>query len=308
MAPRARLAVYKVDWGDGSGVASDVLAGMEQAILDGVDIMSLSLGLNNGSYFTDLVALGSLSAIEKGIFVVCAAGNDFQFKTVDNVAPWITTVGAGTLDRNFHAKMTLKNGVSIEGTSYFPESLFITDLPFYYGKDNVSKALCNDKTLDRKEVAGKVVICDSSSSNSYQQIKEVEGAGAYAAIFLIDVSLPLSYEEYSIPSLILPTESETLVKEYVTRVKNPKVKDMRFVLTRSGTKPSPQVARFSSKGPNPVTPGVLKPDIIAPGADVLAASLPFKYIKVGNYDVVTYYELMSGTSMATPHVAGVGAY
>ncbi|XP_050283078.1 subtilisin-like protease SBT1.7 [Quercus robur] len=309
VAPRARLAVYKVVWGDGSGVASDVLAGMEQAIR--VDIMSLSLGLNMTSYFNNHMALGSLSAIERGIFVVCAASNDYDFKTVDNVAPWITTVGAGTLGREFYAKMTLENGVSIEGTSYFPESVFITDLPLYYGKDNVSKALCKDKTLDRKEVAGKVVICDSSSSNSYQQIKEVEGAGAYAAIFLIDVSLPLSYEEYSIPSLIpsliLPTGSETLVKEYVTRVKNPKVKDMRFVLTRSGTKPSPQVARFSSKGPNPVTPGVLKPDIIAPGVDVLAAYVPQQHIKVGNYDLVTDYKLMSGTSMATPHVAGVGA-
>ncbi|KAK7848157.1 subtilisin-like protease sbt1.8 [Quercus suber] len=219
VAPRARLAVYKVLWLDGHGVASDVLAGMEQAILDGVDIMSLSLGFNNGSYFTDLVALGSFSAIEKGIFVVCAAGNDFQFKTVDNVAPWITTVGAGTLDRNFHAKMNLKNGVSNEGTSYFPESVFITDLPLYYGKDNVSKAICKDKTLDRKEVAGKVAICDGSRLNVSQQIKEVERVGAYAAIF---TDIPLSYDkyiisnnEYSIPSLILPTGSGTLVKEYI---------------------------------------------------------------------------------------------
>ena len=314
VAPRARLAVYKVLWVDGSGVASDVLAGMEQAILDGVDIMSLSLGFNNGSYFTDLVALGSLSAIEKGIFVVCAAGNDHYFKTVDNVAPWITTVGAGTLDRNFHAKMTLKNGVSIEGTSYFPESVFITDLPLYYGKDNVSKAICKDKTLDRNEVAGKVVICDGSRLNVSQQIKEVERAGANAAIFFTDLFLPLSYDkyilpndQYSIPSLILPTGSGTLVKEYVTRVKNPKVKDMSFVLTRLGTTPAPQVAIFSSKGPNPISPGVLKPDIIAPGVDILAAYVPLKRIKVGNYDLVTDYTLMSGTSMATPHVAGVGA-
>ncbi|KAM4072582.1 hypothetical protein ACB094_11G148700 [Castanea mollissima] len=308
VAPRAHLAVYKIfSQKDRKSVLSDILAGMEQAILDGVDIMSLSLGDNMTSYFNNHIALGSLSAIEKGIFVVCAAGNDFYFKTVDNVAPWITTVGAGTLGRKFYAKMTLENGVSIEGTSYFPESVFITDLPLYYGKDNVSKALCKDKTLDRKEVAGKVVICDSSSSNISQQIKEVERADAYAAIFLTDDFMPLSYDEYSIPSLILPTGSETLVKEYVTRVKNPKVKDMRFVLTRSGIKPSPQVAIFSSKGPNPVTPGILKPDIIAPGADVLAASPTSKYFKVGKYDLVTDYALMSGTSMATPHVAGVGA-
>ena len=80
---------------------------------------------------------------------------------------------------------------------------------------------------------------------------------------------------------------------------------MTFVLTRSSTKPAPQVAIFSSKGPNPITPGVLKPDIIDPGIDVLAAYVSLKRIKVGNYDLVTDYTLMSGTSMATPHVAGV---
>lgn len=159
-----------------------------------------------------------------------------------------------------------------------------------------------------------MVICDGSRLNVSQQIKEVERAGANAAIFFTDLFLPLSYDKYiipndmySIPSLILPTSSGTSVKEYVTRVKNPKVKDMSFVLTRLGTKPAPQVAIFSSKGPNPLSPGVLKPDIIAPGVDILAAYVPLKRIKVGNYDLVADYKLMSGTSMATPHVAGVGA-
>ena len=144
VAPCARLAIYKVLWGDGGGVMCDILAGMEQAILDGVDIMSLSLGdkdishLRLKTYFTDFVTYGSLSAIEKGIFVVCAAGNNYQFKTVSK----------------------------------------------------------------------------------------------------------------------FPTGSGNLVKDYVTRVKNPKVKDMSFVLTRLGTKPAPQVAKSSSKGPNPISPGV----------------------------------------------------
>ncbi|GMY22788.1 subtilisin-like protease SBT1.7 [Fagus crenata] len=307
MAPAARLAIYKVFWGE-SGSTIDILAGMEQAILDGVDIMSLSLRINQTSYFTDVIAIASLSAIEKGIFVVCAASNDYGFKTVHNGAPWITTVGAGTLDRSFQATVTLENGISFEGTSYFPESVFITDLHLYYGKGNTSKAICNHKTLDRNEVAGKVVLCDYSTKIEVsQQMMEVERVGAYAAIFLTDESSSLSPNGYSIPSLLLPTASGTLLKEYVTRVRKPKVKSMKFVLTRLGGKPAPQVADFSSKGPNPISPGVLKPDIIAPGVDVLAAFVPKPFIQVGNYDLVTDYALDSGTSMATPHVAGVGA-
>jgi hypothetical protein len=98
--------------------------------------------------------------------------------------------------------------------------------------------------------------------------------GAYAAIFLTDKSSSLFPNEYSIPGLLLPTASGTLLKEYVTKVRNPKVKEMKFVLTRLGGKPAPQVADFSSKGPNPISPGVLKPDILAPGVDVLAAFSP----------------------------------
>uniref|UniRef100_A0A2N9FU67 Peptidase S8/S53 domain-containing protein n=1 Tax=Fagus sylvatica TaxID=28930 RepID=A0A2N9FU67_FAGSY len=249
VAPHARLAVYKVGWATDTELTAgtDVLAGMEQAISDGVDIMSLSIGINQTSYFTDYIAKGAISAIEKGIFVVCSAGN-------------------------------------------------------------MSKAICNDTALDRNEVVGKVVLCDSNNLNVSQQIIEVERAGAYAAIFFTDISLSLFPQEYSIPSLILTNASGTLVKEYVTRVKNPKVKSMKFVFTKFGKKRAPQVAIFSSKGPNPITPGILKPDIVAPGVDILAAFIPNKpFIKVGNHDLTTDYALLSGTSMSTPIVAGVGA-
>jgi subtilisin family serine protease len=111
MAPGARLAIYKVLWGE-NGSTIDILVGMEQAILDGVDIMSLSLHINQTPYFTYVIAIASLSAIEKGIFIVCAASNAYGFKTVHNGAPWITTVGAGTLDRGFQTTVTLENGIS----------------------------------------------------------------------------------------------------------------------------------------------------------------------------------------------------
>ncbi|GMY22785.1 subtilisin-like protease SBT1.8 [Fagus crenata] len=138
----------------------------------------------------------------------------------------------------------------------------------YDGHGNTSKAICNHTTLDRNEVAGKVVLCDYSTKIEVsQQMMEVERVG-----------------------------------------EKPKSEKMKFVLTRLGGKPTPQVANFSSKGPNPISPGVLKPDILAPGVDVLAAFSPIiSFIRVGKYHLASDYALLSGTSMATPIVAGIGA-
>ncbi|KAL4271207.1 hypothetical protein GQ457_13G020250 [Hibiscus cannabinus] len=108
----------------------------------------------------------------------------------------------------------------------------------------------------------------------------------------------------SSPSYVL---SGNLVREYVKGEPKPKVMYMRFVLTNLGTKPAPEVASFSSRGPNPITPGILKPYVIAPGVDVLVAFPPIPKTRTGDYALVTDYALYSGTSMATPHVAGVAA-
>ncbi|KAL6215478.1 hypothetical protein ACLB2K_014908 [Fragaria x ananassa] len=310
VAPRAHVAMYKVLWATDSeqSAASDVLAGMDQAISDGVDIMSLSLGFESLPYFNDVIAIASLSAIEKGIVVVCAAGNDGAYSSIHNGAPWITTVGAGTLDRTFTATLTLDNGLTVEGISYFPESVYITDAPLYYGKDNANKAICNYGALDHKEVKGKVVLCDNTTETDVEgQKEEVQRAGGYAGIFMTDLSL-LDPEDFSIPAIIVPFATGALIREYATQANTTRVKTLSFVHTKLGTKPSPEVAYFSSRGPDPVTPSILKPDVLAPGVDVLAAVAPNKpCMRVNNYDLVTDYELYSGTSMAAPHVAGVAA-
>ncbi|XP_050365713.1 subtilisin-like protease SBT3 [Argentina anserina] len=314
VAPRAHVAMYKVGWNNSDFYASDFLAGMDQAISDGVDIMSLSVSYDVVPYFKDPIAIASLSAIESGIVVVCAAGNTWGApNSINNGAPWITTVGAGTLDRTFTATLTLENGLIVEGTSYFPESVYITDVPFYYGKDNAAKAKCYDGALDHKEVAGKVVLCDNtiegpdSSSRVIFQIAEVERAGGHAGIFMSNHSF-FEPEFFTIPAIIVPIATGALIREYETQVHTARVKTLSFVHTNLGTKPSPEVAEFSSKGPDPITPGILKPDILAPGVNVLAAVIPNKRcMTVNNYDFVTDYALDSGTSMATPHVAGVAA-
>ncbi|KAK1553651.1 hypothetical protein Q3G72_001622 [Acer saccharum] len=223
--------------------------------------------------YKDVIAIGSLSAIQKGTVVVCAADNGMTFK----------------------------------GISYYPESIYIVDAPLYYGKGNVNKTTCNMGALNSDEVSGKVILCDNGTIDVYGQMMEVNRVGAYAAIFLTDMS-DLDAEDYSIPSLTLPTSYGILIREYVTGWKKPMLKRMKFVLTEFGTKPAPQVASFSSRGPDPIIPGILKPDILAPGVDVLAAVAPnIPYMEIGNYDLVTDYALYSGTSMAAPHVAGVAA-
>ncbi|GKC20204.1 subtilisin-like protease SBT1.9 [Tanacetum coccineum] len=308
IAPRAHLAMYKVLWASDTdaSAATDILAGMDQAISDGVDIMSISLGLDHTPFYQDVIAIASLSAIEKGIVVVCAAGNDGpDAATIYNGAPWIMTVGAGTLDRSYISTLELGNGLTFEGTSYFPESVSITNKHIYYGFSDPDKSGC--ATLDPNEVKGKVVLCDDSYSDLNEQLDVATRAGAYGAIFLSE-SLFSDPEDYSLPGILLHTRYANEIKEYAMTGNNTVVKSMRFVITKTGTGPAPQVAYFSSRGPDPISPSVLKPDILAPGVDVLGAVRPdVPFMEAEHYDLLTDYALYSGTSMAAPHIAGISA-
>ncbi|KAI3513099.1 hypothetical protein L1887_20425 [Cichorium endivia] len=308
IAPSAHLAMYKVLWASDSyaSAATDILAGMDQAISDGVDVMSLSLGLGQTPYYQDVIAIASLSAIEKGIVVVCAAGNDGPGSgTTYNGAPWIMTVGAGSIDRSYLATLELGNGLTYLGTSYFPASVSITNTPLYFGRDDPTKSKC--LALNRSEVAEKVVVCDNNNLvDVYGQMDVVKRAGAYGAVFLTDSS-DMDPEDYSIPGMLLPTRYRNEVMEYASN-NTSIVKSMKFVFTETGTGPAPEVAYFSSRGPDPISPFILKPDVLAPGVDVLAAIRPdVPFMEAGNYDLITNYALYSGTSMAAPHVAGVAA-
>uniref|UniRef100_M8BCT2 Xylem serine proteinase 1 n=1 Tax=Aegilops tauschii TaxID=37682 RepID=M8BCT2_AEGTA len=116
IAPSAHIAMYKVC------VARDckssaILAGLEEAIKDGVDVLSLSLGSSTSANFDqDPISIGAFSAVSKGILVVCATGNSGPFqRSVTNEAPWLLTVAASSVDRSFGANIHLGNGKSIDG-------------------------------------------------------------------------------------------------------------------------------------------------------------------------------------------------
>ena len=108
------MAAYRVCWpkadGEGACLDADSIAAIDAAIHDGVDVLSISIG-GGGDYFMDMKAIGSLHAVKNGISVVCSAGNSGpDWKTVRNVAPWIFTVAASTMDREFSAYASLGNG------------------------------------------------------------------------------------------------------------------------------------------------------------------------------------------------------
>lgn len=107
--PSARIAVYKICWSNGCSSA-DILAAFDDAIADGVDIISLSVGGGPQNYFSDSIAIGAFHAMKKGILTSNSAGNSGPTAgTVTNVSPWSLTVAASTIDRRFVTNVELGN-------------------------------------------------------------------------------------------------------------------------------------------------------------------------------------------------------
>ncbi|XP_058760243.1 subtilisin-like protease SBT1.7 [Vicia villosa] len=315
MAIGARVAVYKVCWKT-SCMDSDILAGIDQAIADNVNILSLSLGGSKNDYFKDGITIGAFAAMEHGILVSCSAGNSgpTPFK-VDNVAPWITTVGAGTLDRDFPAYVSLGNGKNYSGvTLYKGNGLPDTLVPIIYA-GNASKGevrsaeLCYSHSLAPEKVAGKIVLCDRGDLAPIFQgdtVKSAGGLGMVLANSKRDGESPLAYA-HIFPATSVSFTYGKAIKNYLFSDQN-STATIVFRGTKLKVKPSPMVADFSSRGPNSITPQILKPDIIAPGVNIIAAysksvSPTFWAFDPRRVD----FNILSGTSMACPHVSGLAA-
>lgn len=116
----ARIAVYKVCWSFDCPVA-DILVAFDDAIADGVDILSVSLGATYpAEYFEDPIAIGSFHAMKHGILTANSAGNSGPFRSwLSNYSPWSLTVAASTIDRKFMSQLALGNGQIFTVTSYF---------------------------------------------------------------------------------------------------------------------------------------------------------------------------------------------
>lgn len=316
VAPKARIAVYKVCWKNSGCYDSDILAAFDSAVNDGVDVISISIGGGDGvssPYYLDPIAIGSYGAVSKGVFVSSSAGNDGPTgMSVTNVAPWITSVGAGTIDRNFPADVLLGNGKKLNGVSlYAGKPLDGKMYPLVYpGKSGLlSASLCMENSLDPALIRGKIVVCDRGSNARVAKGLVVRKAGGVGMILANGVSNGegLVGDAHIIPACAVGSDEGDLVKAYIASSKLATA-TIVFRGTVIGIKPAPIVASFSGRGPSGLTPEILKPDLIAPGVNILAAWTD----AVGPTGLESdtrksEFNILSGTSMAAPHVSGAAA-
>ncbi|KAK4429954.1 Subtilisin-like protease SBT4.3 [Sesamum alatum] len=305
--PSARIAAYKVCYPLVGCQEADILAAFDDAIADGVDIITISVGGVTPSQFTnDSMAIGAFHASQNGILVVQSAGNKgAEKKTIASVVPWIFTVAASTTDRGIITKVELGNGSILNGKGINSFSLNRTSYPLVYGED-VSRqcgkqAAQNCMCLEKSLVKGKIVLC-----NTYTGIIEAYNVGALGSVALSDYITDVSF--------ILPIAASSLheqdfhvVQSYFGSTKFPK---MAILTSESGRdRDAPMVGSFSSRGPNTIMPDILKPDITAPGVEILAAYSPVGSVSSFISDKSSAeYTILSGTSMSCPHAAGAAAY
>lgn len=316
MAPAARVAAYKVCW-EGGCFSSDILSAVDRAVADGVNVLSISLGGGASSYYRDSLSIAAFGAMEMGVLVSCSAGNGGPDPvSLTNVSPWIITVGASTMDREFPATVKLGNGKIVNGVSLYKGRINLSKdrqyLLVYMGSNSSSpdpSSLCLEGTLKPHVVKGKIVICDRGISPRVQKGQVVKDAGGIGMI-LSNTNTngeELVADSHLIPAVAIGEAEGKDIKNYA--LANPKATaTLSFLGTKLGIRPSPVVAAFSSRGPNLLSLEILKPDVIAPGVNILAAwtgdmgpsSLATDHRRVK-------FNILSGTSMSCPHVSGVAA-
>ena len=314
VAPGAKVSAYKACYvgpdpavtEDDICALSDLVAAIDQAVADGVDVINYSIGGGAPSSVLQPDDIAFLNAAAAGVFVSVSAGNAGpDASTADHASPWYTTVAASTIP-------TWEGTVSFDGFEQAGASVSvpfgetITGPSIYAGDAAAGGAadaqLCLPGTLDSAKVDGHIVVCDRGNNARAEKSQVVKDAGG---IGMVLVNVPgeadsLDNDFHVVPTVHLSSVHREAVLAYVQGGA-----DLPITLTGENTTgevtPVPQIAGFSSRGPMEADGSdVMKPDVAAPGVAILAAT------SNARKDDPTF-GILSGTSMASPHIAGLGA-
>ncbi|CAM5696010.1 S8 family serine peptidase [Streptomyces griseorubiginosus] len=302
IAPAARVAAYKVCWNSVCGTA-DIVAAMDRAVADGVDVINYSIAgaFDEPDNRPEYMAL--FNAAKAGVFISASSGNSGP-GTAANGIPWVTTVAASTHDVGYRSTVILGNGASYSGVG--TSAFAVPSAPLVdaakagrSGVDATAAGQCRAGTLDPDRVKGALVLCAYGGVALTDKSDEVKAAGG-AGMVLYNVT-PIDAQiagAYTVPTVHVDRATGLAIRAYADGTGA----TAGLGAARAVHQEAPEVADFSSSGPDVNSGGdLLQPDVTAPGVDITAGTTP------GGSDGAFKGEqgIMSGTSMATPHVAGL---
>jgi len=305
MAPGARVIMYRVCLDQGC-FFDDMVAAIEQAIMDDIDVMNVSIG-PFGPPYSDPVALAFLDAYAAGVTVSVSAGNSGPGAgTSSDPGPWTIVVGASTSPRQYATTLhvTSSDGASFDAigntiTDGISTATSIVDAEDISGYND---PLC--QTPLPSSVAGMIVACERGTNARVQKGYNVSlGGGAGMVLWNAIPNQDTETDNHWVPTVHLGGESDGLdFKAFIDAHPNTKA------MWEPGTPAYWQqdvMASFSSRGP---VGDFMKPDITAPGVQVLAGNTPEPAFSA-EVPVVPgeYYQAIAGTSMSSPHDAGASA-
>ncbi|MBA3234535.1 MAG: S8 family serine peptidase, partial [Chloroflexi bacterium] len=297
IAPRAHVQMFKV-CGISGCASSDTAAAVQAAIGDGVNVINFSIS-GGGNPYSDATELAFLDAYNAGIFVAASAGNAGPgADTTDHRGPWVTTVAASTAPRAFvnTIQLTADGGASmtISGTSLTagvgPAPVVIAEDPLCGpGGDYTDEiVICKRGTYGRAEKGFNVFSAGAAGMILYNQ------SAAVTDVETDNHWLPTSHIQYTQGQAVLAfLSSHTNVMATITA-------------GVTGTQQADVMASFSSRGGAGQRLGVSKPDITAPGVQILAGASPL-HVDVASGPNGELFQAIAGTSMSSPHIAGSGA-
>ncbi|GAA1948000.1 S8 family serine peptidase [Microbacterium aquimaris] len=315
VAPAAKVASYKACYvgpdplvtSDDICALSDLLDAIDTAVNDGVDVINYSIGGGAATTTWSPDDQVFFNAAVAGVFVSASAGNSGpDASTADHAAPWYTTVAASTIP-TWEGTVSLPNGFLEAGASVtvpFGESLtapvvYAGDIPAD-GVSAADAALCYLDAIDPAAAAGKIVVCDRGVIARVEKSQAVSEAGGAGSILVNVTPGSLDNDFHTVPTVHLPDTTREALLDYVRNTSGAEATLIGENTTGEQT-PVPQIAGFSSRGPMLADGAdVIKPDIAAPGVAILAAT------ENGAGEDPTF-GILSGTSMAAPHVAGLAA-
>jgi subtilisin family serine protease len=305
IAPRAHVIMYKA-LGNGGGYSSDLAAAAEQAILDGVNVINFSISGGSNPY-SDIVELAFLDAYNAGIFVAASAGNAGPSPdTTDHRGPWVTTVAASTQNRSFVGTATITSGnntLTLKGTSITSK---IGPAPIIVPA--TADILC-DTPFTAGSVTGKIVVCKRGSNGRADKGYNVLQGGAVGMILYNQSAAvtDLETDNHFLPTVHIQYADGQKLLDFLTA--NPGA----VGTLSAGEKTADTgdiMASFSSRGGLGQVLGVSKPDITAPGVQILAGASPAHLdasVDTALGPQGELFQAIAGTSMSSPHIAGAGA-